>query len=127
MAGVTVDGTKPQDLYPALTEAVGRARSGEGPTFVEARAYRILAHSFGNDQSYQPKEEIERAQENEPVKTFRSWLQSEHLAGSESLEAIEREVKEMVEDAVDFAKSSSEPGVEELLVDVFASTSEVPV
>jgi pyruvate dehydrogenase E1 component alpha subunit len=127
MPGVTVDGRKPQELYPALSSAVERARTGGGPTFIEARTYRILAHSFGTDQSYQPKEELDRARQNEPVQTYRTWLLSEGCADGATLDAIDREVSEIVEDAIEFAKASPQPGLDELLVDVFASTSEVPV
>jgi acetoin:2,6-dichlorophenolindophenol oxidoreductase subunit alpha len=127
MPGVTVDGRKPQDLYPVVSEAVERARAGGGPTFVEAVTYRILAHSFGNDQSYQPKEDLQRAIENEPVKTYRAWLLAEGMADAGALDTIDREASESVEDAIEFAKSSPQPGMDELLCDVFASPSEVPV
>jgi pyruvate dehydrogenase E1 component alpha subunit len=124
--GVTVDGTMPAALFPVLSDAVERARSGRGPTFVEARTYRLLGHSFGADQSYQPAEELEHARENEPVMAYRAWLVSGGLADAAALDAIDKEVAEVVDDAMDFARSSPEPSVDELLVDVFASPSEVP-
>jgi acetoin:2,6-dichlorophenolindophenol oxidoreductase subunit alpha len=127
MPGVTVDGRKPQDLYPVLSEAVDRARAGGGPTFVEALTARILAHSFGNDQSYRPKEELQQAIESDPVKTYRAWLLAEGVGDPGTLDTIDREAHDSVEDAVEFAISSPQPGVDELLRDVFASPSEVPV
>jgi TPP-dependent pyruvate/acetoin dehydrogenase alpha subunit len=127
ITGVTVDGSSPEALYPVLTEAVERARRGAGPTFVEARTYRLLGHTFGADQSYQPPEELATAREAEPVKAFRSRLIGLGVADEVSLREVEKEVGAEVEDAIDFAKSSAPPGVSELLVDVFANPEELPV
>lgn len=126
MVGVTVDGRKPHEMYPVFKEAVERARSGDGPTFIEAITWRVNPHSFGNDQSYRPKAELEDAAENEPVKTYRAWLVDQGIADDAALAAIEKEVSDEVETAIEFAKSSAPPSVDELYVDVFASVSEVP-
>lgn len=127
MAGVTVDGRRPQEMYPVFAEAVERARRGGGPTFVEAVTWRVNPHSFGNDQSYRSKDELEAAEENEPVKTYRAWLVEQGMADEATLAAIEKDVAEEVEEAIEFAEASPVPGLDELLVDVFASVSEVPV
>jgi len=126
MPGVTVDGKKPQDLFPVLDEAVARARSGGGPTFVEATTYRLLGHTFGSDQSYQPADALEAARADEPVAAYRAWLQVAGLATDDQLAAIDREVADQVEDAIQFAKDSPPPDLDELLTDVFADRSEVP-
>jgi len=127
ITGVMVDGTSPEALFPVLTEAVARARSGGGPTFVEARTYRLLGHTFGADQSYQPAEELAEARAVEPVKAFRSRLVDLGVADEGVLEAMEKEVGAEVEEAIDFAKSSAPPGGQELLIDVFANPEELPV
>ena len=127
MRGVTVDGTSPEALWPALDEAVGKARAGEGPTFVEALTYRLLGHTFGSDQSYQPAAELARAREAEPVKAFRARIVTLGLADDEALESIDKEIAVEVEEAFEFARSSPPPGADELLVDVFGRWEDVPV
>jgi TPP-dependent pyruvate/acetoin dehydrogenase alpha subunit len=127
MTGVTVDGTSPEALYPVLSDAVSRARAGGGPTFVEARTYRILGHTFGADQSYQPVDELDRARAAEPVGAFRDRLVELGFADKKQLDSIDSTVTSEVEEAFAFAASSPAPGRDELLVDVFARVEEVPV
>lgn len=126
MQGVTVDGRSPVALYPVLRAAVDKARRGGGPTFVEAVTYRILGHTFGSNQSYQPADELEAARAAEPVGAFRAWLLDGGVATEADLALIEKEVAEEFEDALAFAKASADPGLDELLVDVFADRAEVP-
>jgi len=126
MEGVTVDGTSPATLFPVLTAAVERARSGDGPTFVEAVTYRLLGHTFGADQSYQPAEELERARAAEPVGAYRKWLVDTGVADTTTLDAIDAEVTTEIEDAIEFGASSPPPGLDELTLDVFADPAEVP-
>jgi TPP-dependent pyruvate/acetoin dehydrogenase alpha subunit len=125
MPGATVDGGDPVALYRALQPAVDRARRGEGPSFVEAVTYRILGHTFGSDQSYQPAAELEEARQAEPVARFRGWLLAQGFAKESWLEEVEASAKAEMEDAVNFAEESSPPGVDELLTDVFAHGIEV--
>jgi TPP-dependent pyruvate/acetoin dehydrogenase alpha subunit len=110
-----------------LAGAVERARRGEGPTFVEATTYRILGHTFGADQSYQPADELDAARAAEPVAAYRAWLVEEGHATFDALNAIDVEVADEIEDAIRFGKESPPPDLDELLVDVFADRSEVPV
>ncbi len=126
MTGVTVDGTNPVALYPELHAAVERARTGQGPTFVEALTRRHHGHSFGATQSYRPADELAAAQAIDTVGTFRRWLLDEHVTDEAALQVVEKEVADSFEDAVDFAKDSPQAPVSELLVDVFANVSEVP-
>ena len=58
MKGVTVDGNDVNQVYPAVKEAVDRARAGDGPTLVEAMCYRMMGHFFGADFSYMPEEHL---------------------------------------------------------------------
>jgi pyruvate dehydrogenase E1 component alpha subunit len=126
MRGVTVDGNRPEVLFPVLTDAVTRARHGEGPTLVEAVTYRLLGHTFGADQSYQPTDVLVAAEAAEPVGAYRARLLFDGLASEDELAALDREVDEEVEDAIRFAKESPAPDVTELLLDVFANVAEVP-
>jgi TPP-dependent pyruvate/acetoin dehydrogenase alpha subunit len=126
MVGVTADGTDPVALYPAVAAAVDRARTGGGPTFVEATTRRCYGHTFGAAQPYRPAEELAAAQAIDTVAAFRRWLVDNGAADEAALQVVDKEVAEAVEDAVAFGKESPPAPPSELLVDVFANVSEVP-
>jgi 2-oxoisovalerate dehydrogenase E1 component len=121
MPGVTVDGRSVPDLYGALSEAVGRARSGQGPSFVEARTERILGHYFGADQPYRSEEELAAAGAAEPVAPYRQWLLDEGFADEAWLSDADQKAVDLVEEAVAFAKDSPPTPPSEALTDVFAT------
>src|SRR5262245_51285242 len=82
--GVTVDGSDVLEVYDAAAQAADRARSGEGPTFLEVVAPRILGHSFGDAGEYMDQAEVERARANDPVPKFGEWLVAQgHLGKDE--------------------------------------------
>jgi pyruvate dehydrogenase E1 component alpha subunit len=105
-----VDGNDVTDVWRAAGEAVGRARDGGGPSFIEARTYRIQGHfeaeSFvlGNGR-YRGEEEIEAWRRRDPVARFRSVLVSSGTASTADLDRIEAGVLERVADAVAFAEA----------------------
>ena len=126
MAGVTVDGTTPVSMFPAMSDAVARARGGGGPTFLEALTRRYYGHTFGAAQAYRPAEELAEAQAIDTVTSFRHWLLDNGVTDEPTLGVLEKDVAEAIEDAVAFGKESPTAPTSELLVDVFASVSEVP-
>ena len=127
MAGVTVLGTTPVSMWPVMADAVARARGGGGPTFVEALTRRYYGHSFGAAQPYRPPEELAEAQAIDTVASFRRWLLDNGVTDEPSLQVLEKNVAEAVEDAVAFGKESPPAPASELLIDVFANVSEVPL
>jgi TPP-dependent pyruvate/acetoin dehydrogenase alpha subunit len=126
MEGVSVDGTRPEDLFPTLSEAVDRARSGGGPTFVEARTYRLLGHTFGADQSYQPAAELAAAEAAEPVQAYRQRLVEQGLLDDSAIAQMHKEIDQEVDEAMEFAHASPVPAPEELTIDVFSDREAVP-
>ena len=74
MPGVTVDGNDPLAMYEAAKKAVDRARSGAGPTLIEARTFRFFGHVFGDADTYMQEGEKESAMTRDPVPAFRGWL-----------------------------------------------------
>lgn len=121
MHGITVDGTEPEALFPVLTEAVDRARTGGGPTFVEAVTLRVLGHSFGIDQPYRSAEELAQAEAKEPVAAFGRYLLQHEYADDAWLERVAASVAEQVDDAVSFANTSPYPQSDEIFTDVFSN------
>src|SRR5687768_4606951 len=75
MPGVLVDGTDPAAVYDTTSEAVARARRGEGPTLIEAQVVRLVAHSNADDQSaYRTEDELVAARGRDPLPLARSRL-----------------------------------------------------
>jgi acetoin:2,6-dichlorophenolindophenol oxidoreductase subunit alpha len=120
MPGVTVDGNDPIASHTAMAEAVDRARSGGGPTLVEATTYRFWGHYLGDGMSYMPKEEREAAMAADPVPRFRRWLIDNDIAGESELAQIDERASAEVKDAFEFAHASPLPDTKEAITDVYA-------
>ncbi|MBK9179151.1 MAG: thiamine pyrophosphate-dependent dehydrogenase E1 component subunit alpha [Acidimicrobiales bacterium] len=123
MPGVTVDGNDPIAMWRAAGEAVARARSGGGPTLLEAVTYRFWGHLLGDAMEYMPTEERAAAMEADPVPRYRAWLVAEGHASEEELLDIEARAATAIDDAVEFALASPPPDASELFTDVFAEVA----
>lgn len=123
MTTVKVDGFDPVATAEVLREALERARSGGGPTFVEAMTYRLTGHSGSADYSYMPADELAAALERDPVPSFRRFLLEGGQVSEADLANLDAEVAAQVDDAFAFAQAS--PAVEGHLRyrDVFADTA----
>ncbi len=120
MPGVTVDGADPYAVYEAVSAAVDRARSKQGPTFVEAVAYRLQGHYFGDAMAYADQEELAAKRADPPFARFRQRLIDEGVATAADLDAIDAEVVAELDTAFAAAVESSPLDLEELTRDVFA-------
>ncbi|ACG78536.1 thiamine pyrophosphate-dependent dehydrogenase, E1 component alpha subunit [Phenylobacterium zucineum HLK1] len=116
MPGVIVDGQDAEAVYDVTRAAVTRARSGAGPTLIEAKTYRFDEHSnrLAIPIRYRSEEEIEHHRtQRDPITLYRAVLVSRGLQAD--VEAIEAEVAETMAAAVEFAKESPEPELQDLL------------
>lgn len=86
--GVRVDGNDPEQVAAAASTALGQARRGEGPTLIEAMTYRLVGHYSGDQGSYRPAAEVERARAEEPLVRSRASLLE---AGAPEQELIDLE------------------------------------
>ena len=118
--GVTVDGNDLLAVYEAVSQAVERARAGEGPTLVENVTYRWRGHSKSDANRYRTKEEIEAWKEKCPIRRFRARLIEEGTLAEEEAERIEQEAYAAIEAAVQFAEASPEPTLEAIEEGVYA-------
>ncbi|RAS88655.1 thiamine pyrophosphate-dependent dehydrogenase E1 component subunit alpha [Priestia endophytica] len=108
MPGYTVDGTDVFDVYEATKRAADRARSGEGPTLIEAVSHRLTAHSSDDDdKSYRAKEELEAAKQDDPVVKFATYLREEGLLTDEKEEELLKEIMDIINDATDYAEKAA--------------------
>jgi TPP-dependent pyruvate/acetoin dehydrogenase alpha subunit len=118
--GITVDGNDPLAMYHVARHAIERARSGEGPTLIEAKTFRFQGHVFGDADSYMLKGEKEAAMARDPVPAYRKWLIERGHATEASLTKLEGAIDAEISAAVEFALSSPVPDISELRRDVFA-------
>jgi acetoin:2,6-dichlorophenolindophenol oxidoreductase subunit alpha len=109
-------------IYEAIQSAVDRARSGKGPTLIEALTYRWLGHFSGDTEyygGYRTKEEVDAWKARCPIKRAREKLMELGILTLAEAEAIERKVQALVDEAERFADESPYPTREELLSGVF--------
>src|SRR5688572_16115724 len=120
MASEFVDGMDVLAVMQATKRAVERARTESLPTLIEFRTYRFMGHSMSDPGNYRTRREIEKHQERDPLKLFRSTLAEKKVLSDKEFAAMEEEVKAEVEKAVRFAEESPEPDPDELYKDVYA-------
>ncbi|MED5810875.1 dehydrogenase E1 component subunit alpha/beta [Mycolicibacterium sp. 050232] len=119
MPGVTVDGTDPHAVYDAVAAAAQRARAGDGPSFVEAVAYRLQGHYFGDAMAYADQDELAAKRADPPFARYRQRLVAKGTVAAADLDAIDGEVGAQVEAAFSAALASLPPETVELTRDVF--------
>ncbi len=120
MPGVTVDGNDVVEVYEAATEAVARARAGEGPTLLECVTYRWKGHSKSDQELYRTKQEIQAWKERDPIPRFRDLLLAGGVISPEEATFIEETARRIVAEALEFAQASPEPSVDTILEGVYA-------
>ncbi len=122
IAGAVIDGNDAIAVYEAVREAVDRARSGQGPTFLETKTYRIHGHTAMDRfhlGGYRPKEEVEAWEKKDPLRRLREGLLEAGIATGPQLEAIEQKAREEIDEAEKFAKESPYPTREQIMQDVY--------
>jgi pyruvate dehydrogenase E1 component alpha subunit len=118
--GVTVDGMDLFAVNAQASEFVERARRGEGPAYLVCNTYRFHGHHAGDPLNYREKEEVERWRLQDPIeKAKRVAIDSRAMTEAEFAE-LEGRVEAQIEEAVEFAKNSPDPTVDQLMTDIYA-------
>jgi TPP-dependent pyruvate/acetoin dehydrogenase alpha subunit len=134
MPGVTIDGGDPLEVHRAVGEAVARARSGDGPTLVESKVYRLSAHGniiappgvplhFPEHEAIEvfgAPEEYEAAKRGDPVPRFRARLVTDEVLTAQDADRIAADVRDEMQKAVEFGLDSPLPAPEAALKHVYA-------
>lgn len=115
-----VDGMNVLEVRKNAGEVIDKIRSGEGPFFLEIITYRYRGHSMGDPERYRQADEIKRWQENDPIGILRNVLIGEKIVTEAKLDAIDAQVEDEVQAAVQFAESSPDPEPEALFENVYA-------
>ena len=119
--GVTVDGNDVEAVHDAMQKAADRARSGQGPTFLEMETYRICGHSRSDPGHYRAKGGaaiLERPRSGGPLRS--NFVSPRECFPPAEVEAIKASVEKELDDAVAFAEASPSPLPEDVLNDVYA-------
>jgi len=116
-----VDGMDVLAIREASVRAVERARREKIPSLIEARTYRFRGHSMRDPAGavYRTKEEVEREKLRDPILLFRDRAMKAGLITEEDVKRIEKDINDLVDEAVAFADASPEPPLEELYTDIF--------
>lgn len=123
MHGWTIDGMDVLEVRKTVESAVERARNERMPTLVEANCYRFVGHSMSdpNYGHYRTKEEVHHYKlKEDPIKRFLDTLKKHSLISDADLNHIEQEVKEIVDNSIEFANRSPLPAADELYTDIYA-------
>jgi pyruvate dehydrogenase E1 component alpha subunit len=116
--GREVDGMDVVAVRAAATEALARARAGEGPTILEMMTYRYRGHSMSDPAKYRTRDEVSKVREtHDPIDMVRHRLEATGV-DDEAFKTIDREIRTVVNDAAEFAQQSPEPDPAELYTDV---------
>jgi pyruvate dehydrogenase E1 component alpha subunit len=116
--GAQVDGMDVVAVRAAAQEIVPKVRGG-GPFVLEAMTYRYRGHSMSDPGKYRTKEEVQEMRErHDPIEQLKKRMEEAGVAGEDDLKALDREVREIVNEAARFAQDSPEPDPSELWTDV---------
>jgi len=118
ITGLQVDGMDVVAVRAAAEQAIAACRAGKGPFLLEVKTYRYRGHSMSDPARYRTREEVQNMRsQHDCIENARHMLEAIGVDEKE-FKAIDDEVKEIVQDAADFAQSSPEPDEAELYTDV---------
>jgi pyruvate dehydrogenase E1 component alpha subunit len=122
MASETVDGMDVLAVRDAVARAVALARRESQPTLLEARCYRYMGHSMSDPVHghYRTREEVEEQKKRDPIRHFFERLAAWKILDDQGLKDLDARVRQVVEDAIQFADASPEPAPEALYEDVYS-------
>ena len=113
MPGVEIDGCDIVAVYEATKQAALRARSGDGPTLIEAHVERYLPHTSDDDDTrYRPREELEEARKRDPLKILAAQLRESGSLTDEVDDSFRSEARRIVNEATDIVESAPYPSAQ---------------
>ncbi len=117
--GEQVDGMDIRAVKAAGERAMEHARSGQGPYILEMQTYRYRGHSMSDPAKYRSKDEVQKMrEEHDPIEQVRARLINQWKVAEEELKTIDAKVRDIVNDAAEFATHDPEPDVAELYTDI---------
>jgi len=118
--GISIDGNDVLAIYQVVSQAIARARSGQGPSLVENVTYRWRGHSKSDRNLYRTQDEIEDWMKRCPIKRFEQLMLTAQVMSENEIEAIDRAAKQTIDDAAEAAILMPEPSPENMEDEVYA-------
>lgn len=120
MPGVSIDGMDLLAVVAAASKAVARARSGEGPSLIEARAYRYMPNTSNDDDTrYRSRDEVAQWRERDPIDRLRGYL-VDHGTPPADLDQLESRVADDIAEAATWAEGQPDPNAADVLQHTWA-------
>jgi pyruvate dehydrogenase E1 component alpha subunit len=117
--GIQVDGMDVRAVKSAGEMATKWCRDGKGPIILEMQTYRYRGHSMSDPAKYRSKEEVQKMRsDHDPIEQVKARLIEKKWATEDELKAIDKEVRDIVADAAEFAQTDPEPDASELWTDI---------
>jgi pyruvate dehydrogenase E1 component alpha subunit len=118
--GRTVDGMDLFAVHAAASEFVERARRGDGPAYLICTTYRYHGHHAADPLNYRDKDEVDRWRQVDSIERVKRAVVDRGLMTPDLVVELERGIQAEIEAAVEYAKASPEPGVDQLMTDIYA-------
>ncbi len=115
--GRQVDGMDVEAVYDEVSAATAKARKGD-PVFLEIRTYRYRGHSMSDPAKYRTRDEVSAYKEQDPILLLKTRMLNRKLITEEQFKQLDKEIKQQVEESVNFAEQSAEPAIETMYEDV---------
>lgn len=119
MPSYQVDGMKCETVHEAIYDAAEKARSGEGPTFLEIKTYRYRGHSMSDPATYRSKEEVADYKKIDPIETTKVSIIEKGFATEAELDKMEEDIMKEVDESVTFSENSPYPDAADLFRHVY--------
>jgi pyruvate dehydrogenase E1 component alpha subunit len=117
--GSQVDGMDVLAIKAAAEKALARCRAGKGPCIIEASTYRYRGHSMSDPAKYRSRDEVAKVRsESDPIERVKQLLLERKATDENQLKAMDKEVRDIVSEAAEFAQNSPEPDPAELWTDI---------
>ncbi|HPF79087.1 MAG TPA: pyruvate dehydrogenase (acetyl-transferring) E1 component subunit alpha [Alphaproteobacteria bacterium] len=117
--GEQVDGMDVFAVQAAARQALDYVRTGNGPYILEVLTYRYRGHSMSDPAKYRSKEEVDEMKDNrDPITNLKKVMMDQHGITEDDLKMLDKDIKQRVKEAADFAQESPELGPDELWTDI---------
>ena len=121
--GEQVDGMDVRAVKAAADKAIAWCRAGNGPYILEMQTYRYRGHSMSDPAKYRTREEVQKVRdESDPIEMVRNRILAQKFAGEDDLKKIDADVRNIVNEAAEFATSDPEPDPSELYTDILVES-----
>jgi pyruvate dehydrogenase E1 component alpha subunit len=117
--GVKING---MDIFEVINEGkkcIDFVRQGGGPMIVEMDTYRYRGHSMSDPATYRSKEEVSCKKEQDPIESIRNAILNSKILSEADIQKIDDNIKNEINEIVEFAKNSPEPDDSELLTEIY--------